>query len=194
MSHYEITSRHKGSLLRLYTPDDDEVRQCAERLAGFYNDPYNSTMMDHTTDHTAEDIAKIYSSHAPDTLRFFIAADGVFLGDADLRRINSQARTAEYAVMIGERGTQGKGWGTQVSIMLTYFAFSALQLQTIYLTIIPANVAGRRCYEKVGYAVDNSAGAANYREHPTDLVMSVDRAAFLLRHRQLLPPILIRLA
>lgn len=192
MKSYEITTDHRGSHLRLYTPNEQEVRRHADQLVHFYNDPHNSAMMDHATDHTAEEIIQWYADTDPDTIRFLIEADGRLLGDADLRHIDYQRGTAEYAVMIGDRGTQGKGWGTQVSLMVTYFGFTELGLKTIYLTIIPANVAGRRCYEKVGYTLNNSAIAREYMDQPDDIVMSLDRSTFTARHGEHLPAINIR--
>jgi RimJ/RimL family protein N-acetyltransferase len=192
MAGYEISTNHKGQDLRLYTPNAAEVRRYAEPLAQFYNDPHNSAMMDHSTEHTVEDIIQLYMDPTSDTLRFFIEADGIFLGDADLRHIDRARGTAEYAVMIGARAAQGKGWGTQVSLMVTHFAFTELGLQTVYLVVIPANVAGRRAYEKVGYTRDESWAAEEYKDQPDDIAMSIDRQTFLARHGEPLAAISIR--
>lgn len=192
MNTYEIVTEHRGHHLRVYMPQAQEVRRYAEMLAHFYNDEHNRVMMDHSDEHTPEDILELYADTSPDTIRFFIEADGVFLGDADLRHIDRARRTAEYAVMIGARAAQGKGWGTRVTIMITYFAFAELDLQTVYLSVIPTNVAGRRAYEKVGYQRDHSEAGKQFREHPDDIVMSVDRATFMARHGDVLSGITIR--
>lgn len=189
MHRYEITADHRGSHLRLYTPTESEVRRHATALARFYNDPHNSAMMDHSSTHTVEDVIEMYAEPSPHMIPFFIEADGLFLGDADLRSIDRHRRTAEYAVMIGERSTQGKGWGTQISLMATHFAFVELKLQTVYLSIIPANVAGRRAYEKVGYVIDNSPEAVEYMDQPGDIVMSVRHETLVERHGERLQSI-----
>lgn len=182
MRGYQITLRDDPQHLRLYTPSAADVRRHAGRLAEFYNDPHNRAMMGHSAEHTAEDVIALYTDPSPDTLRFLIEAEGRLLGDADLRHIEPARGTAEYAVMIGEPAAQGRGWGTQVSIMAAGLAFRELGLRRLYLSVGPANAAGRRCYEKVGYRLDPSAAAAARRDQPDDLVMSITPRALAIAH------------
>ena len=47
---------------------------------------------------------------------------------------------------------------------------------------MPANVASRRVFEKLGHAVDRSAAARAFADEDDDIVMSIDRATFERAH------------
>ncbi len=105
------------------------------------------------------------------------------MGDADLREFAAGA--AHFAVMIGPRELQGRGLGTRFGAMLHAFAFLTLGLARVRLSIVPANVAGRRSYEKLGYAVDTSPEARDAADEPDDVCMTLSRGAFLGLHGDL---------
>jgi RimJ/RimL family protein N-acetyltransferase len=44
--------------------------------------------------------------------------------------------------------------------------------------VIPANVASRRLFEKLGYQIDDSPGAREFIDEESDLTMSLARSAF----------------
>ena len=53
-------------------------------------------------------------------------------------------------ILIGERERRGKGNGTEAVRRLLDYAFIALGLHNVMLTVDEANLAGRRAYEKAG--------------------------------------------
>jgi RimJ/RimL family protein N-acetyltransferase len=100
----------------------------------------------------------------------------VLMGDADFRNI--EGRVGEFAIMIGGRATQGRGLGTRFGLMLHVFGFAVLGLEQIYISVIPANIASRRLFEKLGYQIDDSPAAREFIDEESDLTMSLARATF----------------
>jgi diamine N-acetyltransferase len=69
-----------------------------------------------------------------------------YLTDVDRRH-----RRAEFGVLMGEASYRGKGYGTETASLMLDFAFTALGLHNIMLTVYAFNLAGRRAYEKAGF-------------------------------------------
>jgi diamine N-acetyltransferase len=73
------------------------------------------------------------------------------VGWTELKEIDHQSRTAEFALMIGEESARGKGYGTEVARLMLDYGFTALGLHNISLYYFEFNHAGRRAYEKAGF-------------------------------------------
>jgi len=73
------------------------------------------------------------------------------VGSAYLTDINHAHRHAEFGVLIGEPTCRGQGYGTETTSLVLDFAFTALGLHSVMLTVYAFNVAGRRAYEKAGF-------------------------------------------
>jgi RimJ/RimL family protein N-acetyltransferase len=159
-------------------PDAAELRRAAPQLAAFYNDDHNRRMLAHDDEpHTAEDVVSYYEELRAEGGRpFLLTADGALVGDADFRNIEDDS--GEFAILIGGRATQGRGLGTRFARMLHQFGFGTLGLGRIYISVIPANVASRRLFEKLGYAIDDSPEARELIDEPSDITMSLARATF----------------
>lgn len=171
-----------GAQLEAVEPwSDDQVAKAAPQLAAWYNNEYNRSMMDNTSEITPKEVVELFcEAQAAGGRVFLLYWDGELVGDADFRHITPEA--AEFAIMVGPRSTQGRGLGTSFSLLLHHFAFTTLGVKTCYLTIVPDNVAGRRCYEKVGYLVDSSPEARAYADDETDVAMSLPLDRFLDQH------------
>lgn len=73
------------------------------------------------------------------------------VGMAYLTDIDHRNRRAEFGILIGEPGQRGKGYGSEATALVLGFAFSALGLHNVMLTVYAYNLAGRRAYEKAGF-------------------------------------------
>jgi RimJ/RimL family protein N-acetyltransferase len=87
------------------------------------------------------------------------------IGTTDLFNISDRFRTGQFGMLIGEADARGKGYGTEVARLMLDFAFTALGLHNVMLTVAAYNLAGRRAYEKAGFRefgrrreADNLAG------------------------------------
>jgi RimJ/RimL family protein N-acetyltransferase len=73
------------------------------------------------------------------------------VGTTYLTDIDHRHRTAEFGVLIGEAIWRGKGYGTETASLMLDYAFTALGLHSVMLTVYAFNLAGRRAYEKAGF-------------------------------------------
>ena len=174
---YRIDWRTPLGLLSAVEPTEAEIATHAAELARAYNDPANAPLLGHTEEYSRDDVIESYAELDKEGGRSFLAyRDGVLVGDADLRSLRGAG--GEFAFMIGAPPKQGKGLGTRFATMIAEFGFRTLGLERIYASIVPANVASRRVFEKLGFGVDVSAAAREFAEEPADIVMAIDRATF----------------
>lgn len=73
------------------------------------------------------------------------------IGSTDIFAIDYRWRVGQFGMQIGEADARGKGYGTEVTRLMLDFAFTALGLNNIMLTVAEYNLAGRRAYEKAGF-------------------------------------------
>jgi RimJ/RimL family protein N-acetyltransferase len=73
------------------------------------------------------------------------------VGNTDLREIDYRNRSAVFGILIGEADCRGKGYGTEATRLMLDYAFTALGLHSVLLTVYEFNLAGRRTYEKAGF-------------------------------------------
>jgi RimJ/RimL family protein N-acetyltransferase len=157
------------------------VAVAAPRLAAFYNEPHNRAMLGHEADLSAADVVAHYRRLAGDGARaFLLELDGQLVGDADLRHIDRGR--GEIAILVGDRTAQGRGLGTRFGVMVHAFAFRALGLGRVYASIIPANAASLRLFEKLGYERDDSPAARRTIDAPDDVTLSLARERFEQLH------------
>jgi RimJ/RimL family protein N-acetyltransferase len=166
-------------------PTIDEVRAAADELARAYNDPHNRAMIANTTDFTGDDVVEHFETMRAEGARpFLLYRDGALVGDADLRHI--ERGHAEFAFLIASRAAQGKGLGTRFALMLHAFAFRALRVARMYVTIVPENAASLRVFAKLGYAEDASDEARALTDDVRDVSLSIARDDFERAHGETL--------
>jgi diamine N-acetyltransferase len=73
------------------------------------------------------------------------------VGMTYLTDIDHRHRRAEFGVLIGETMSRGRGYGTETARLMLDFAFTALGLHSVMLTVYEFNQAGRRAYERAGF-------------------------------------------
>lgn len=161
-------------------PALEELEPHVEALVAGYNHPRNTLLLGHSTDLTADDVRAHYRGLIERGDRpFLLFADDQLAGDGDLRGIDHGS--AEFAFLIADPDTQGRGLGTRFATMIHALAFQRLGLERIYASVIPENVASRRVFEKLGYVEDQSEAARTYGDEG-DVTLSIAHAAFIERH------------
>jgi RimJ/RimL family protein N-acetyltransferase len=87
----------------------------------------------------------------PDEKRFAICVgdNNQYIGNVQLTNINE--KTAQFHVFIGEIGYHGKGVGTKSTLLILVYAFSVLNLESIYLFVNKKNISAIKLYEKCGF-------------------------------------------
>jgi RimJ/RimL family protein N-acetyltransferase len=155
----------------------DELAPHAHVLAAAYNDPKNASLLGHTAEIDEAEVVEHYADMLAEGARPFLLFIGDDLaGDGDLRNLHDGA--AEFAFLIAAPAAQGKGLGTRFAVMIHAFGFRILELARIYASIVPANVASRRVFDKLGYTIDDSPTAREFADEVGDVVMSIDRETF----------------
>jgi diamine N-acetyltransferase len=72
----------------------------------------------------------------------------VILGDVDHFH-----QTARLTLWIGEKECWGRGYGTEATILILNYGFTALGLHNIGLDVTSANERGLRAYQQAGFRV-----------------------------------------
>ncbi|MCC6522552.1 MAG: GNAT family N-acetyltransferase [Polyangiaceae bacterium] len=181
LPRYRVSWIRQGERLVALEPTEDEVRACADELAAAYNEEHNRTMMANTVAATPAEVVTLYADMQRAGGRPFLLYRGdTLMGDADLRRVGEGR--AEFAIMVGSRPLQGRGWGTRFGLMLHRLAFEELRLERVYATILPKNTASLRLFARLGYVRDDSGAARAFADYADDVAMSVSRHEFERAH------------
>jgi RimJ/RimL family protein N-acetyltransferase len=85
------------------------------------------------------------------------------VGLAGLYDIHPAARKAEFRVLLGEKECWNKGYGTEVTELLTFYGFDRLNLNRIWLGVTAENRGGVRAYQKAGYREEGRLREDLYR-------------------------------
>ena len=73
------------------------------------------------------------------------------VGNTNLFDLDFRNRRASFGIMIGEAELRGRGYGTEATRLMLDYAFTALGLNNVMLTVFAYNPAGLRAYEKAGF-------------------------------------------
>jgi RimJ/RimL family protein N-acetyltransferase len=73
------------------------------------------------------------------------------VGTTVMAKIDQRNRTGLYGIEIGEHTARGRGLGTETTVLMLDYAFTALGLLNVMLTVSELNVGGRRAYERAGF-------------------------------------------
>jgi diamine N-acetyltransferase len=73
------------------------------------------------------------------------------IGTTGLSDIDFQNRRAEFGVIIGEADCRGKGYGTESTRLMLDYAFTALGLHNVLLTVNEYNRVAIRAYLSAGF-------------------------------------------
>jgi diamine N-acetyltransferase len=116
-----------------------------------------------TVEHVAEDIRHHVQTPAHVVFMVEDRANGTPIGTAGLYDIHLTARKAEFRILIGAADWWNKGYGTEVTELLTFYGFDRLNLNKVWLGVTDENKGGMRAYEKAGFRVEGRLRQELYR-------------------------------
>lgn len=73
------------------------------------------------------------------------------IGSTELIDVDYRNGRADFGILIGEAAARGKGYGTETTRLMLDYAFTALGLHNVALTVAEWNIAGQRAYTKAGF-------------------------------------------
>lgn len=73
------------------------------------------------------------------------------IGRTGLHGIDFRNRTATFSISIDEPTCRGRGYGSEATRLMLDYAFTALGLHSLLLTVYEFNLAGLRAYRKAGF-------------------------------------------
>ena len=149
--------------VRLRKPEPSDV----DALFAQKNDPEVASMLGgFTKGYTRADLARWVDAHAQakDEALYVIAdADDRCLGHVGLYKIDHRIRSAEFAILVGDRKAWGSGIGRACTSFMLGFGFEDLQLHRIYLEVLETNERARRLYESLGFVHEGKLRHAQWK-------------------------------
>ena len=85
------------------------------------------------------------------------------IGNVGLHGINWISRTAELGIVIGEKVSWGKGFGTQAWRLITQYGFETLNLNKIGAIVVSGNDRGLACARASGYEIEGTQKEQLYK-------------------------------
>ncbi len=152
---YVLRKPEPSDIEALYRQKNDPV--VAAFLGGFSAKGY-----------ARSDLSKWLEYHnqkAGEVLRSIAHAEtDICVGHVGLYEIDHRIRSAEFAIMIGDRSAWGMGLGTACTRFAIEFGFEQLNLNRIHLTVLATNPRARAIYTKLGFLEEGRMRQAQYKD------------------------------
>lgn len=84
-------------------------------------------------------------------LGIFAQATGMHIGNIKIGEINQIHRFGEIGLLIGDKQSWGRGYGTEAIRLATEYAFTELNLHKIVAGIYANNIGSYKAFLKAGY-------------------------------------------
>lgn len=140
-------------------------------LDGLYdqkNDPEIAALLGgFTTGYSREELKDWLEYHRKrqDECLWAIASieDDTCLGHVGFYQIDHRIRSAEFAIMIGDRARWGSGIGTACTRFAIDYGFFELNLNRIHLSALSSNERAIRLYQAIGFREEGRLRQAQYK-------------------------------
>lgn len=86
------------------------------------------------------------------------------LGHVGLYQIDHRVRSAEFAIMLGDKGVWGRGIGSRATRAAIRYGFRWLNLNRIQLTVLETNPRAIAIYRKLGFAQEGVMRQAQWKD------------------------------
>jgi len=166
---------HKVLGYTLRKPEPKDV----EALYALKNDREIGALLEgFSTGYTRADLTSWVDFHrsAKDEAFFVICdASDTAVGHVALYKINPRIGHAEFAILLGDKSTWGKGLGTACTRFMVEYGFDELNLRRVYLEVLETNPRAQHIYEKLGFVVEGRLRKHQFKDgkHLDVIVMGV---------------------
>lgn len=107
---------------------------------------------------------KIFNTGESLTLGICTKKDNKLIGQVSLNNIDIVNRSAEFAKMIGDKESWGKGLAKEATMLMLYHGFFDLGLQRIQAKQLLDNAASIKVNEKCGFKIEGILRKVMYRK------------------------------
>ncbi len=106
--------------------------------------------------------------------------NGTCVGHVGLYEIDYRIRSAEFAIMIGDKSAWGKGLGNNCTVFAVKYAFNELNINRVHLTVLTTNTRAIDLYKSIGFVVEGTMREAQYKggKYIDILMMSLLRSEY----------------
>lgn len=103
----------------------------------------------------------------PDRIWFSIVLkdDNRIIGETGLLRMFNFWRNTDLSIIIGEKDTWGKGYGTEAITLLLDYAFGYLNFHRVSIGVVGFNNNAIKFYEKIGFKKEGIQRDGYYYDH-----------------------------
>lgn len=177
-----LTWTREGRTFEAVEPARAMVELHADTLLRWYSARENAAMMNGSGTMTRGDVIEFWDGLRNGGGRGFLSfVDGTLVGDMDVRAIREG--TGEFAIMIGDAASKGRGLGKTLGRMIHVFAFRDLGLERIYVSPRRDNTRILALEAFLGYARDDGTEAKARADRDPDCdTYSIGRDDFRRRH------------
>lgn len=108
------------------------------------------------------------------------------IGECGLLRIFPAWRTTDLTIILGEKSSHGRGYGTEAIHLLMDYAFGMLAMHRISIGVVGVNQRALEFYEKVGFRREGVQRDGYFYDHQFSdfIMMSILEDEFRAMHRQ----------
>lgn len=151
--------------IKIYNQDETsiylqsiDINDVSNTYVDWLNDPqvnqYLETRFTHQNIESVTSFIRATLSKTDEYLFTIRTKDKHHIGNIKIGAINAHHGTGEISLFIGDKDSWGKGYATLAISLITYFAFSNLNLRKISAGAYKSNIASTRAFIKSGYEMD----------------------------------------
>ena len=151
----------QGYTLRKPVPAD------VDALYAQKNDPEVASLLGGLPQYAQADIKQWVEFHRvqkDESLWIIADGGGRAVGHVGLYKIDPRVRSAEFAIVIGEKKLWGTGLGRACTEWMVRYGFEQLNLQRIELQVQDRNERARRLYQRLGFKDEGVRRRAQYKD------------------------------
>ena len=84
-------------------------------------------------------------------LGIFLKKENRHIGNITLHQVDHHNRVREIGILIGDKTSQGKGFGSEAVRLIVSHAFMRLNLHKLTTGMVQENAASQKMFEKIGF-------------------------------------------
>lgn len=144
-----------------------KVLDVSDRYAAWMNDPEvvlftEARHASHTIESLRAFVAACEANPANHLLGIFESDSALHIGNVKIGPVHPNYRTAGFGLIVGDKGSWGKGIASEAIRLAAEYAFADLGLHKLTAGVVEGNVASMRAFLKNGFVVEGTKRRQNF--------------------------------